>query len=552
MFRQKDMLFVLLLAALLLGACQPIVRPEVMEKAAPHYGPLTVLVQGAQIRSPNGIKVGPDGNLYVASVNEQAILVIDPDTGQILSRLGAEVGIDGPDDLAFGPDGSIYWTDFFKGSVGRLAPDGSTSSQMVAPGVNPIIVAPDGRLFVGLAFLGDALYQLDPELAAPPRLLAEGLGGLNSFQFGPDGMLYSPVMEKGQVVRIDVATDPIQIEVVAEGLNWPLSAKFDSQGRLYASGAPDVETAGITRIDMATGELETVAVAPSGIDNFAFDAQDRLFLSLLAEGSVAEVMEDGALRMLGPVGLVGPGGVAVAARSDGESIYVADLWMLHEFDSTTGELRNKYDLGPWTVVVDGDNLLLSSWFSNYVMVWNPQTYEAVEEYYDFAMPLSAIRFQGDLVVAELGTSSVVRASAADPAQRETLVEGLGVPAGLVADEENLWVSDRATGEVLQIVAGGEVLPAPKVIASGLDRPEGMALTPQGNLLVTETGTGRLLSIDLTTGAVRTLAEGLGFDPVAPEGQTPTGLMSSVAVSPSGAIFVTGDLANVLYRIEPEQ
>ncbi|MBK8799395.1 MAG: hypothetical protein IPM07_25235 [Anaerolineales bacterium] len=202
--------------------------------------------------------------------------------------------------------------------------------------------------------------------------------------------------------------------------------------------------------------------------------------------------------------------------------------------------------------MDGDNLLLSSWFSNYVMVWNPQTHEAVEEYYDFAMPLSAIRFQGDLVVAELGTSSVVRASAADPAQRETLVEGLGVPAGLVADEENLWVSDRATGEVLQIVAGGEVLPAPKVIASGLDRPEGMALTPQGNLLVTETGTGRLLSIDLTTGAVRTLAEGLGFDPVAPEGQTPTGLMSSVAVSPSGAIFVTGDLANVLYRIEPEQ
>ena len=51
---------------------------------------------------------------------EQAILVIDPDTGEILKRLGPEVGVDGPDDLAFGPDGSIYWTDFSQG-FGRAA-----------------------------------------------------------------------------------------------------------------------------------------------------------------------------------------------------------------------------------------------------------------------------------------------------------------------------------------------------------------------------------------------------------------------------------------------
>ena len=93
--------------------------------------------------------------------------MINPETGKILKRLGPEVGVDGPDDLAFGPDGSIYWTDFFRGSVGRLAPDGKTSSQMVAPGVNPIILSKEGRLFVALAFLGDAFYELDPNLTAP-------------------------------------------------------------------------------------------------------------------------------------------------------------------------------------------------------------------------------------------------------------------------------------------------------------------------------------------------------------------------------------------------
>ena len=53
------------------------------------YLPPEILVTGAYIHSPNGIKAGPDGNLYVASINERAILVIDPETGEILKRLGA-------------------------------------------------------------------------------------------------------------------------------------------------------------------------------------------------------------------------------------------------------------------------------------------------------------------------------------------------------------------------------------------------------------------------------------------------------------------------------
>jgi len=506
----------------------------------------TVLVQGAQIRSPNGIKVGQDGNLYVASAMEQAILILDPDTGEILKRLGPEVGVDNPDDLAFGPDGSIYWTDFFRGSVGRLAPDGTTSSQIVAPGVNPVAVAADGSVLVGLAFLGDALYELDPELAAPPVLVAEGLGGLNSFEFGADGMLYAPVMDTGAVIRIDVDSDPIQIETVAEGLDGPVAVKFDSQGNLFAVASP-----GIVRVDPATGAVEPVAGIPYGLDNFAIDDQDRMYVSLLTEGTIAEVMADGTLRMLGATGLVLPGGLAVLPTAEGETIYLGDFWMLRQFDGATGAvLADPLGIPGGSVAADGEDLVLTNYFVNVVAVWNPQTGEMSETYFDFAVPLNAIRFQGDLIVVEAGTSSVVRADGADPSQRETIATNLALPAGLATDGDNLWVSDWATGSVWQIAAGGEILPEPKLIAEGLEQPEGMAVTPDGRLLVVETGTGRLLAIDLATGAVSTVAEGLGFDTVAPEGQPPTGIMSSVAVGPSGVIFVTGDAANVVYRIEP--
>jgi sugar lactone lactonase YvrE len=526
------------------SGCQPVVRMAGPAQAAA-YQPPEVLVHGAQIHSPNGIKAGADGNLYVASVGEQAILVMNPDTGEIVRRLGPEVGIDGPDDLAFGPDGSIYWTDFFKGSVGRLAPDGSTSSQMVATGVNPIIVAKDGRVFVALAFLGDALYELDPNLAAPPRLLAENLGGLNSFHFGSDGKLYSPVMDKGQVVRIDVDTDPITVDVVVEGLSWPLSVRFDSQDRLYTTNPP-----GIVRVDMETGAIEPAATVPYAIDNFVLDGEDRLFVTLYGEGTVAEAMPNGDLRMLGPMGMVMPGGVAVVPRADGESVYVADAWMLDEFDGATGELRRKVDLlAPRTVAVDGDNLLLTGWFSNAVFTWNPQTEEVVEQYYDFAMPLNAVRFGGDLIVAELGSGSVVRASGADPSQRTTLIKDLGVPAGLATNGEELWVGDRSAGNIWQLAAGGALLAEPKLVASGLDRPEGMTAA-DGRLLVAEAGTGRLLALDPATGETSMLAEGLGFNPDAPAGGPPSFVMNSMAVDPQGVIYATGDRADVLYRIAP--
>jgi sugar lactone lactonase YvrE len=256
------------------------------------------------------------------------------------------------------------------------------------------------------------------------------------------------------------------------------------------------------------------------------------------------------MRMLGPVGMVMPGGVTVAPRADGESVFVADGWLLHEYDATTGELRRKVDnLGPNTVAWDGDNLLLSGWFGNGVVVWNPQTETVVEEYYDFAMPLNAVRFGGDLVVAELGSGSVVRASGADPSQRTTLIKELGVPAGLATNGEGLWVSDRASGNIWQLAAGGEVLAEPKLLASGLDRPEGIAVD-DSRLLAAEAGAGRLLAIDLATGEVSMLAEGLEFSPGAPAGGPPTFVMNSMAVDPQGVIYVAGDRANVLYRIEP--
>ena len=78
---------------------------------------MKVIAKGATLHGTNGIRFGPDGHLYIASVVGSEIIVMNKLNGKIINRFGPEVGVGFPDDLAFGPDGSIYWTELLIGFV---------------------------------------------------------------------------------------------------------------------------------------------------------------------------------------------------------------------------------------------------------------------------------------------------------------------------------------------------------------------------------------------------------------------------------------------------
>ena len=79
--------------------------------------------------------------------------------------------------------------------------------------------------------------------------------------WGPDGWLYGPLWNKGQVARVNVDTG--EIKVVAEGLVVPAAVKFDAQGRLHVlefadrqgrpDQPPDREPRGISAVDAGPG-----------------------------------------------------------------------------------------------------------------------------------------------------------------------------------------------------------------------------------------------------------------------------------------------------------
>jgi gluconolactonase len=54
---------------------------------------------------PDGIKIGPDGNLYIGQYSSGRVVVITPD-GKLVRKL--EVPSPAAPNIAFGPDGTVY------------------------------------------------------------------------------------------------------------------------------------------------------------------------------------------------------------------------------------------------------------------------------------------------------------------------------------------------------------------------------------------------------------------------------------------------------------
>jgi len=543
--RTGTMMTLMLLAGL--TACSEDSPPAATQNTAPApatakpaVAETTIIATGADIAGANGLHFGPDGLLYAVSVIGSEMLALDPDSADIRKRWTDSDGVFGPDDVAFNASGDVYWTSILTGEVAGFTADGErVVAANLGPGVNPITFSDDGRLFVAQCFFDTGLYEVDPAGIDPPRSIRDDLGpgcGLNGMDWGPDGRLYGPRWFEGSVVSIDVDSGEMRDEV--SGLDVPAAVKFDSQGRLH------VLDTGAGKVQRVTDSgLETVALLPPGLDNFAFDSNDRLFVSSFTDGFVARI-DDGQPVYLLPGGMAHPGGVAV----HGDQVVVADFHSLRGYAPDTGtELfvqRNVLgvsELGSIVAVADdGEHLLLTSWMDNNVRVWDPETQQTLARYEDLPLPIQAIRFNGRIAVTLHGTGAVALID--DSSEVVELATGFTAPTGIAAAGDSLLVTDRAAGSVSRVTLQGEV----EVLASGLNAPEGIATIGQ-RIFVQEGETGQIREV--TDGGSVVIAElAFGGGPPASDTQPPSMIFNGLATD-GNALFATDERQRALYRID---
>ncbi len=512
---------------------------------------LETLVPGSAFHGVHGLATDDAGHIYAGSVIGQQLYRVDAATGDVAVEIPAPKGM--ADDLVIGPDGTLAWTAFLLGDLYARGADGQIRTLASGlPGINSLAYSPDGRLFATQVFLGDALYEIDTKGEKPARKIMEGMGGLNGFQFGPDGKLYGPLWFKGQVVRIDV--DSGDIEVIADGFKVPAAVNLDSKGNIWVV---DTARGQLVRISPDGAAKEVIAHLSTSLDNLAIDGQDRIFVSNMADNGIQEVdPATGAVRQVVKGALSMPGGLALIAEDGRETLYLADGFAYRTVDAATGQVSDVARMQadhleyPFSARANADHVLLSSWFTGTVQVMDRKNGESLRMLHGFAAPQDAVELSdGSLLVAELATGKLLRVTGSEGETREVVAEGLVLPVGLVLDGQGgVYVTEAGAGTLSRIdLSNGEKA----VVARDLKMPEGLDRAPDGRLVLAEVGAQRVIAVDPASGAVTVVAEGLPIGMAAAAGMPPTYVPTGIAVGQNGAIYVSSDLENAIYRLTPQ-
>ncbi|WP_244434680.1 PQQ-binding-like beta-propeller repeat protein [Afipia sp. P52-10] len=510
----------------------------------------TRLVPGSAFHGVHGLGIDKSGRLFAGSVAGAALYEVDRAAGTAKIAVPSPEGM--ADDIAFAPDGTMAWTAFLIGDIYARKDNGPVKKLASGlPGINSLAFRKDGRLYATQVFLGDALYEIDVEGTQPPRKIMDKMGGLNGFEFGPDGLLYGPLWFKGQVVKVDV--DKPELTVVADGFKVPAAVNFDSKGNLWVV---DTAVGQLVRVDPKTGAKTVVAQLKASLDNLAIDANDRILVSNMADNGIQEIdPATGAVKQIIIGKLALPGGIAVVSDGAKDTVYVADVFAYRTINGDTGEVSEPARMHadgtvleyPMSATARGDVVVLSSWFTGTVQVIDRKTHKTLEMLHDFKAPHDAIRLaDGSILVNELGTKSLVRASGAHGKDRKTVIGDLAGPIGLVEGPNNsVYLTEAFAGQVsrVDLTSGTKT-----VVAKELKAPEGIALAPDGRLIVAEVGARRVVAIDPQTGTVTELAGNLPIGLAATPGGLPTNIPTGVGVGASGAIYVSLDVENAIYKL----
>ena len=250
---------------------------------------------------PTEIAFGPDGNLYVSNGIGDSVLRYDGTTGNFIDAFvtAGSGGLDGPIGLVFGADDNLYVSAI--NSVLRY--DGTTGDFIDAfvsagsGGLNQpfgLVFGPDGNLYVS-SFSTDTVLRYDGTTGDfIDEFVSAASGGLDDptdVVFGPDGNLYVSSVNNDSVLRYDGTTgDFIDAFVSAGsgGLDGPLNLVFGADDNLYVTSA---NTDSVLRYAGSTGNFidEFVSAGSGGLDfpaGLVFGFDDNLYVSSLTNDSV--------------------------------------------------------------------------------------------------------------------------------------------------------------------------------------------------------------------------------------------------------------------------
>src|SRR5678815_2279673 len=270
----------------------------------------------------------------------------------------------------------------------------------------------------------------------------------------------------------------------------------------------------LVRVDIRSGKKQVVAKLATSLDNLAIDSRDRVFVSNMADNGIQEVdVAKGTARQVVKGKLAIPLGIAAVSDGSSDTLYVADVFALRTVDPTQGKVTDiarshaaGTPIGYPVAVTANRRYVVVTNNEGPVQRYERSTMRLVQSWSDTHAGNALEMPSGAVIVAAttLGKlSKIVSGSGSE--QRTDILGDLAAPVGLaIAGDSAVYVSEMVAGRLSRIDVNTG---ARRVIAQGLDRPQGIA-TDGAAVLVVEAGQGRLVRVELSSGAVEVIARDL--------------------------------------------
>lgn len=523
---------------------------------------IRTVVEPGPFHGVHGLAFGPDGALYAGDIMGSTIHRVGIESGEHSPFVNAPFGM--ADDIGFAPlgtefEGTLVWTAVALGQLYAQSPGGEP--RLIAdkmPSINTVGFAPDGRLYVTqTGGRHKTLWQVDLSGNTPLEKVWDNTEGLNGFTIADDGYLYGPQADLGRVIRFDLQSN--EIEVVADGFEWPTAVEIDERGRLYVL---DFDGGTITRVNKNTGEKTLLAALESGLDNMAIGPPghvhaNKLYISSIGGNGIYEIdTATDNLRTVVAGHLTAPGGIVTLGTGLDTRIYIADMFSLREVIPADGNVRTVTPVSgsstyPTTVTKgsyeERDVLVTASWFTGRVQIVDPDNGAVLRNESRFSGPRGiAMLTDGSILVVESTGQKVTRVDT--NGERMTIADGFTFPSGLALASDSLaYVSDSTEGKVSTInLKTGDV----QVVSDGYGMPEDIAILPNGSLAVVDSITKTVFELDVTSGARTPILDnadiGLTVLPPQPE----SWIFNGIAVGPNGTLYLPSDVRTSLVALEP--
>jgi streptogramin lyase len=293
-------------------------------------GTITELPLPTANSGPNGIVLGPDGNLWFVEATANQIGRVNPDG--TISEFAVPTANSQPMAITVGPDGNLWFTEFNGNRIGQVTPSG-VISEFLIPTANSeplgITLGPDGNLWF-TEFNANQIGRIAPNGTIAEFALPTAGSGPWGITAGPDGNLWFTEFNANQIGRITVDGSTITEFSLPTANSGPEGITAGPDGYLWFTEFNANQIGSITP-DGATLTEFAIATLDSGPATITVGPDRNLWFTETNGNQIAQITPGGFITEF-PIPTDGSSPVGITVGQDG------NLWFTESQAGAIGQL----------------------------------------------------------------------------------------------------------------------------------------------------------------------------------------------------------------------